>query len=74
MGLAPPEAAHAHRAPAVQEQLGRLEIGLDREIVLVVNGRARTVKATRDLQTLARTASDMQGTGEVYTVRLGVNA
>lgn len=47
---------------------------LDREIVLVVNGRTRTVKATRDLQTLARTASDMQGTGEVYTVRLGVNA
>lgn len=46
---------------------------LDREIRLIVNGKERTVTPTRELQTLAQTASDMRGTGEAYTVKLGIN-
>ncbi|MBZ0137564.1 MAG: hypothetical protein K8I27_14455 [Planctomycetes bacterium] len=45
---------------------------LDREIKLIVNGHERVVSPTRKLQTLARTASEMRGTGEAYTVKLNV--
>lgn len=47
---------------------------LDREITLIVNGKERTANPTRELETLARTASDMRGTGEAYTVKLSVNS
>jgi dienelactone hydrolase len=46
---------------------------LDREIKLVINGKERTVTATRSLETLARTATDMRDTGEAYTVKLSVS-
>ncbi|MCA8911628.1 MAG: hypothetical protein KDB82_07975 [Planctomycetes bacterium] len=46
---------------------------LDREIKLVVNGKERTATATRELKTLAETASNFTPTGEAYTAVLTIN-
>jgi hypothetical protein len=46
---------------------------LDREIKLVVNGNERKAKVTRELLTLARTATDLRGSGEAYVACLEIN-
>ena len=46
---------------------------LDREIKLVINGKERTVTPTRELETLARTGTDMRETGEAYTCALSID-
>jgi poly(3-hydroxybutyrate) depolymerase len=46
---------------------------LDREIKLLVNGKERKATATRELLTLAQTASDFRASGEAYVAKLVIN-
>ena len=46
---------------------------LDREIKLIVNGKERTITVTRNLKTLAQTATDFATSGEAYVTVLNID-